>query len=90
MNETQQQAGGAWQRYGRSMIASMREVLDEADDRHHDLLLETADFWLALGLVIGLERPVEAERLLGVAQGGADERAELLSDADDLLSEAIR
>jgi hypothetical protein len=44
-------------RYGRAVIAAMREVLDEADDQHAELLLETADFWLALGLVIGLERP---------------------------------
>lgn len=82
-------ADEAWQRYGRSLIAAMREVLEEVDDRHHELLLEAADFWLSLGLVIGLERAEEAERLLEVLQEHAGERAELLSDADELLAEAV-
>jgi hypothetical protein len=61
-----EQADEAWQRYGRALIAAMRDVLEEADDRHRELLLEAADFWLGLGLVIGLERSDQAEKLLGV------------------------
>jgi hypothetical protein len=80
----------AWQRYGRALIAAMREVLEETDDRHQELLLETADFWLGLGLLIGLERGDEAQRLLGVMEGRASERAELLSDAEELLAEALQ
>ncbi len=87
---SEEQADETWQRYGRALIAAMRDVLDEADDRHRELLLEAADFWLGLGMVIGLERPDEAERLLHILQGQADERGELLSDADDLLAEALR
>jgi len=85
-----QQADEAWQRYGRSLIAAMQEVLEEADDRHRELLLEAADFWLGIGLVLGLDRRADAERLLGILQGHGDERGELLADADDLLAEAIR
>lgn len=79
----------AWQQYGRALISVMREVLDEADERHRELLLETADFWLGLGLLIGLERADEAQRLLGVMEADASERAEQLSDAEGLLREAL-
>jgi hypothetical protein len=67
----------------------MHEVLEEVDDRHRELLLEAADFWLGLGLVIGVERPGQAAELLDVLQGNVDERDELLSDADDLLADAL-
>jgi hypothetical protein len=82
-------ASEEWIRYGRALIAAMREVLDEVDDRQHELLLETADFWLRLGLVIGLERRQDAERLLSVLEGGLGERRETLSDAEELLAEAL-
>ena len=32
----------------------MREVLAESPEDLHGLLLETADYWLSLGLAIGL------------------------------------
>jgi hypothetical protein len=32
-----------WMRYGRAIIESMREVLEESPEDLHDLLLETAD-----------------------------------------------
>jgi hypothetical protein len=47
-----------WERYGRAIIESMREVLAESPEDLHGLLLETADYWLSLGLAIGLGRPV--------------------------------
>jgi len=46
----------------------MREVLAESPDDLHGLLLETADYWLSLGLSIGLRRPADAEFLLAVIQ----------------------
>ncbi len=90
MSEAEKRTDEDWQRYGRALIAAMREVLDEADDRHAELLLEVADFWLGLGLVIGLERVDEARRLLALLEGDAGERAELLSDAEELLADALR
>jgi hypothetical protein len=83
-------ADETWQQYGRALITAMREVLEEADERHRELLLEAADFWLGLGLVIGLERPDEAQRLLAVLEGHAGERDEMLADAEELLAEALR
>lgn len=68
----------------------MREVLEEVDEQHREMLLETADFWLRVGLVIGLERAEEAELLLRLSGGDTNERDELLADAEDLLDEVIR
>ena len=79
-----------WQRYGRALITAMREVLEEIDERQREVLLETADFWLRLGLVIGLERAPEAEQLLRLSAAHAGEHDELLADAEELLEDAIR
>lgn len=79
-----------WERYARAVIGAMAEVLEEADDKHREVLLETADFWLDLGLLIGLERPAHAKQLLSVIERQADERTERLSDADDFLATALR
>jgi hypothetical protein len=79
----------AWSRYGAALIGAMREVLSEVDDSHRELILEVADFWLALGVVIGLERPEQARRLLEVVESDAGDREELHADADDLLDAAL-
>jgi hypothetical protein len=79
----------AWGRYGAALIGAMREVLEQADDRHRELILEVADFWLALGVAIGLERPDQARRLLEVVESDAGDREELHADADDLLEAAL-
>jgi hypothetical protein len=51
-------ADAEWERYGRALISSMSEVLDETPEQIHSNLLETADYWLSLGLVLGLrDRP---------------------------------
>ena len=84
------EAGEDWQRYGRALITAMREVLEEVDEAQREVLLETADFWLRLGLVIGIEHVDEAKRLLDLSQEEAGERAELLTDAEEWLGEAIR
>ncbi len=47
-----QQDDAAWERYGRALVGSMAEVLPEADDASHGLLLETADYWLSPGVAI--------------------------------------
>ena len=87
---SENQPDETWQRYGRALISAMSGVLEEADEADRELLLETADFWLSLGLTIGLERREEAEELIAMLQGTAKERAELILDADALLDEAVR
>ena len=78
-----------WQRYARAVIGAMQEVLEEVDDRHRELLLEASDYWLAVGLSIGVNRPDEAERLLTAIESDSQEREELLADATDLISAAL-
>jgi hypothetical protein len=88
--ETRGGPGGEdWNRYGLALITAMREVLDEVDEAQRETLLETADFWLRLGLVIGIEHADEAKRLLSLSQEDAGERAELLKDAEEWLAETI-
>jgi len=84
------EAGDDWHRYGRALITAMREVLEEVEEAQRAVLLETADFWLRLGLVIGIEHVDEAKRLLDLSQEEVGERAELLTDAEEWLAEAIR
>lgn len=57
-----------WERYARAVIASMREVLAEAEEKHHPLPLETADYWLSVGATLGLSRPGDARRLLATLE----------------------
>lgn len=78
----------AWDRYGRCVIASMREVLDTAPEDVHALLLETADYFLSLGLLIGTERPVDGARLLTLAmEREPEDLTELCADAEALVAE---
>jgi hypothetical protein len=79
-----------WTRYGRAVIASMREVLAESPEDVHGLLLETADYWLSLGLAIGLRRPAEAEALLSLIQRhDAEDSVELDDDGAALCAEVF-
>lgn len=78
-----------WDRYGRAVIGSMLGVLEEAREEHHPLLLEAADYWLSLGLVIGLSRPGDAERLLSLIEGEDAARLELQEDAVAFCQEAL-
>ena len=81
---------GAWERYGRAVIGSMSDVLSEAHQDEHAHVLETADYWLSLGLAIGLRRPADARRLLDVILSHEGEpRAEMDADADAFCAEAL-
>jgi len=75
-------ASEEWKQYGRAVIHSMREVLGESDEPTHGHLLETADYWLSIGLPIELRRPVEAMRLLELIDAAEKDRAKF----PDLLS----
>jgi hypothetical protein len=76
-----------WARYGRALIASMSEVLVETPDDIHANLLETADYWLSLGLALGLQDPGRARLLLHVIEQHEAERGELQQDASGLIGE---
>ncbi|HEY8767082.1 MAG TPA: hypothetical protein VIP09_07450 [Dehalococcoidia bacterium] len=78
-----------WERYGRAVIESMREVLAESPEEMHGLLLETADYWLSLGLAIGLRQPGDAELLLKLIQQGGEDSGELDSDGAALCTEVF-
>jgi len=52
-------------------------------------VLETAGYWLSLGLVHGLREPGRAQQLLRVIEAHEDERGELERDASSLLSQAL-
>ena len=75
----------AWERYGRALHRAIAEVLEEA----RPLALETADYWISVGLTIGLERPHQARRLLELIEADEGERAALGEDAAAFVEEAL-
>lgn len=78
-----------WARYGRALIASMSEVLEETPADIHANLLETADYWLSLGLALGLRDRDRANRLLQLIEQHEAERGELEKDATGLIDEVF-
>ena len=79
-----------WAQYGRALIDSMSEVLAETPDETHANLLETADYWLSLGLVLGLRDPAQANQLLQVIEAHEAERGELERDATGLIGQVFQ
>ena len=71
------------------MIDSMSEVLAETPEDTHANLLETADYWLSLGLVLGLHDPDQAQQLLHVIEAHEAERGELERDATGLIGQVF-
>jgi hypothetical protein len=78
-----------WNQYGRSLTRAMAEVLDETPEELRPHLLETADYWISVGLTIGLKHPGDGRRLLAVIEKDEAEQAELLDDAVTFLEEAL-
>ncbi len=78
-----------WRKYGEAVIDSMREVLNDAEEGLHPVLLETADYWLSLGLAIGISRPDEAQQLLHLIESEEQDRSELHADAAEFI-EVVR
>jgi hypothetical protein len=86
---TSQVESTGWQRYGRAVLHSMTEVRAETSEDLHPLLMETADYWLSLGLAIGTEQPEAAGRLLRLIESEEPGRAELTADAQHFVTEAL-
>jgi hypothetical protein len=78
-----------WTRYGRTLTRAMVEVLDEIPEELRSHILETADYWISVGLTIGLERPHQARRLLELIEATESERARLAEDASAFVEEAL-
>lgn len=78
-----------WRRYGQALLRSMADVRAETPEDVHPVLLETADYWLSVGLAIGTADPKAAMRLLHLIESEEPERAELHADATHFVSEAL-
>ena len=78
-----------WRRYGTALTGAMAEVLDELPEEARAHALETADYWLSVGIVIGLERPHQARELLALIEADESERAALIDDAAAFVDEAL-
>ncbi len=80
---------GDWERYGRALHRSMAEVLEEFPEEFRPHALETADYWISVGLTIGLEHPGRGRRLLKLIEAEEAGRAALAEDAAAFLEEAL-
>jgi hypothetical protein len=89
MTEPTELTDADWRRYGQAMLHSMAEVRAETAEDIHPLLLETADYWLSLGLTIGTAQPEAATRLLRLIESAETERRELGLDADQFVAEVL-
>jgi hypothetical protein len=78
-----------WSRYGKTLMRAMAEVLDEIPEELRSHVLETADYWISVGLTIGMERPHQARRLLELIEATESERAALAEDATAFVEEAL-
>jgi hypothetical protein len=78
-----------WARYGRTLTRAMAEVLDEIPEELRSHVLETADYWISVGLTIGLERPHQARRLLELIEATESERTTLAEDPAAFIEEAL-
>jgi hypothetical protein len=78
-----------WRRYGAALTGAMSEVLDELPEGARAHALETADYWLSVGITLGLERQDQARALLALIEADEVERAALVDDAATFLEEAL-
>lgn len=78
-----------WRRYGGALTRSMAEVLEGLPEDVRPHALETADYWLSVGLTIGLERPHQARELLELIEANEAERATLVDDAAAFIEDAL-
>ena len=77
------------QRYGRAVHRAMAGLLDELPENAQPHALEVANFWLSLGIAIGLEHVNEAQKLLGLIEANEEKMADLSHDARAFLEEAL-
>jgi hypothetical protein len=78
-----------WRRYGEALTRAMSEVLAELPGDAVPHALETADYWLSVGIALGLDRPVDARRLLTLIEADATQRGALTDDAAAFIDDAL-
>ena len=78
-----------WERYGGTLTRAMAEVLPEFPDEVRPHVLEVADYWISVGLALGLERPHQARQLLELIEADEAERTALDEDAAAFIEEAL-
>ena len=78
-----------WRRYGQALLHAMAEVRAETPEDIQAVLMETADYWLSLGLAIGTEQPEMARRLLRLIEAEEPELVQLSADAQHFVAEAL-
>jgi len=78
-----------WRRYGQALLHAMAEVRAETPEEVHAVLMETADYWLSLGLAIGTEQTDAAVRLLHLIEKEEPELVQLSADAQHFVAEAL-
>jgi hypothetical protein len=78
-----------WRQYGAALTGAMAEVLDELPEEARAHAFETADYWLSVGITLGLERPDQARELLALIEADEAERAALVDDAAAFVEEAL-
>jgi hypothetical protein len=86
---TNENLDAAWRRYGQALLHAMAEVRAETPEEVHAVLMETADYWLSMGLAIGTDQPEVASRLLRLIETEEAELVELSADAHDFVAEAL-
>ena len=77
------------QRYGRAVHRAMAELFDGSPENAQPHAVEVANYWLSLGIAIGLEHASEAQQLLGLIQANGEKMAELSHDARAFIEEAL-
>ena len=82
-------APGSWHRYGRALTGAMTEVPEELPEEVRGHALETADYWLSVGITLGLERPQQGRELLELIEANEAERVALVEDAAAFVAEAL-
>jgi hypothetical protein len=79
----------AWRRYATALLQAMADVRAETAEEVHPVLMETADYWLSLGLAIGTEHAEAASRLLRLIETEEPELVELSADAQHFVAESL-
>ena len=78
-----------WSRYGGALSVAMSEVVAEVEEDMRPLLVETAEYWLAIGLIVGVHHDDAARRLLHVIERDEKEVTELANDAASFINQAL-
>jgi hypothetical protein len=86
---TRESPAEEWTRYGTALSAGMAEVMAEVPEDVRPLVMETAEYWLTIGLIVGIHHHDEARRLLRVIERDEAEVSELTTDAASFIAEAL-